>query len=114
MRSLLALVMLSLCFVGHTQTSDEVKVGDELTLGSPSTSSYVHVDFPQKNFIIKRNGIADMKKMKGVPVTVVEKVEVNGFTKVTLARKDGKRFFRMKKQVTADLAEAFEAGELVL
>ena len=109
-----ALALLFVC-MGQAQTTDEIKVGDELTLGAPSTSNYLHVNFPRKNFIMKRNGIADMKKMKGVAVTVVEKVELEDkVTKVTLARKDGKRFFRMRQHVIADLEKALEAGELVL
>ena len=110
MKGVFIFLALLVCSLG--MSAQEVDVGDELTLGMPTTDVYHHVSFPKKNFIMKRNGLANLKSAKGLRVTVIEKVDVGGATKVTLARKDGKRFFGMKRHVIADLKKALDSGEL--
>lgn len=54
-----------------------------------------------------------MKSVYGAEV-VVTSVNLNarGKTEVTLKRQDGRKFFRNFPEVTADLEQALQAGEL--
>lgn len=96
-----------------TTASNDIAVGDVLQIGEPVVSQYKHIDFPRANFIIKSGGIADFKTVKGNHVVVTAISEnANGETKVTLKRKDGRKFFRNYATVDADLAGALNDGEL--
>lgn len=94
--------------------AQEVKIGDTFTIGSPEYTTYDHILFPRKNFIIKRGGIADMKMVTGLTV-VVEGIsyDAKGKTIVTLERADGLRFFRAFQKIDARLEDAIDAGELI-
>lgn len=91
-----------------------IENGTVLTLGEPSAgTTYQHIHFPKRNFIIKRGGIADFKQLRGKKVEVEDVVSFeNGTTKVVLKRKDGLRFFRFYPNVKADLEKALAVGEL--
>ncbi|WP_420401081.1 hypothetical protein [Flagellimonas sp.] len=90
---------------------DQIEIGDEIILGNPSGSHYKFVDVPRKNFIIKRGGIADLSTLNKTTVTITE--IFNGKEpKVTFKRKDGKKFFRVYKTMTADFDKAVASGEL--
>lgn len=91
----------------------DIAVGDVLQIGEPVVMQYKHIDFPRANFIIKRNGIADFKTVKGNHVVVTAISEnAKGETKVTLKRKNGTKFFRSYETVEANLAGALNEGEL--
>ncbi|RKN83175.1 hypothetical protein [Ulvibacterium marinum] len=112
-------VVFSLVFVlaGFTalaqDTSDLIAVGDVMSINVPENGSFAHVHFPRKNLIIKRGGIADMKRVHGNKVVVTGiKTISNGNTVVTLKRKDGRKFFKFLPSVKADLENALAKGEL--
>jgi len=93
--------------------SQDIREGSVLTINNPSSSSYQHIDFPRKNFIIKRGGIANMKALRGKKVQVVAfAYGSDGSTEVTLKPLDGGKFFRNFPTVTAHLEDALQSGEL--
>jgi len=91
----------------------EVQVGDILKIGYPDAPRYKHINFPRPNFIIKRGGIANYKRLQGniVVVTSVEEKK-DGTLRVRIKRVDGGRFFGSHSEVSADLKGALETGEL--
>lgn len=95
------------------ETSDLVAVGDVMNINLPENGSFEHIHFPRKNFIIKRGGIANMKSVHGNKVMITNiKTISNGNTRVTLKRKDGRKFFNYLPSVKADLENALAKGEL--
>ncbi len=93
--------------------AQDVQIGQELTIETPSDHEYRFIYFPRKNFIIKQGGIADLKMVRNLKVIVTD-LEYREGTKtlVTLKRKDGGRFFNALFSVKADLDRALNAGEL--
>jgi hypothetical protein len=90
-----------------------VQVGDTFEIGRPETNSYKHINFPRANFIIKRGGIANYKRVEGHKVVVTDiKEKKDGTTQVKLKRTNGNRFFGSHTVVSADFKEALESGEL--
>ncbi|MBT8236880.1 MAG: hypothetical protein KJO04_11850 [Bacteroidia bacterium] len=103
---------MSLVFIPTVQ-AQEVTIGDEFIISSVQGTTYNHLIFPRKNFIIKRGGIANTKSVKNLHVIVQSiSYDSDGNTLVELGRKDGGRFFRSYKQISARLEKALEAGEL--
>ncbi len=91
----------------------EVQVGDILEIGRPDAPSYKYIDFPRPNFIIKRGGIANYKRVEGNKVIITAiKEKKDGTLKVKIKRTDGGRFFGSHPVVSADLENALESGEL--
>ena len=106
------IVLISLVFMPTVQ-GQEVTIGDEFVISPVQGTSYSHLIFPRKNFIIKRGGIANTKSVKNLRVIVRGiSYDSDGNTLVQLHRKDGGRFFRAYKQISARLEKALEAGEL--
>lgn len=99
---------------GQQANVDQVKVGDILIIGEPSGDAYQHIKIPKKNFIIKRGGIPNLKALSGVKVVVTDLQTKNDKPIITLARKDGGRFFGSHKTLKAYLSESVDAGELHL
>nr|WP_298793401.1 hypothetical protein [uncultured Allomuricauda sp.] len=97
----------------HSQEKqmDDVRIGDELTLGEPSNASYTHILVPRKNFIIKRGGIPNLKALKHTKVTITN-ITYGKKTQVTFKKSDGTKFFRFYKTMKADFNQAVAAGEL--
>ena len=92
---------------------EEVEVGDILRIGEPDASKFKHIDFPRANFIIKKGGIANYKRVEGDKVVVTSIKETkDGSLEVKIKRADGKRFFGSHSVVSADLKGALESGEL--
>lgn len=97
--------------MAHAQ-ANAVASGQEFELMLPDNGTFEHVDFPRKNFIIKRVGIADMKSVDGNTV-VVDRIErKEGQVFAVLRRKDGRKFFRHLREVRAQWPEALNKGEL--
>ena len=95
------------------QEPANVKVGDVFEIGKPEANSYKHIDFPRANFIIKRGGIANYKRVEGNRVVVTSiKEKKDGTTQVKIKRKDGGRFFGSHTVVAADFKDAVKSGEL--
>ena len=93
----------------------DVKVGDVFEIGQPETNKYKHIKFPKANFIVKRGGTANYKRVEGQKVVVTSiKEKKDGTTLVKIKRTDGNRFFGSHNVVTADFKQALESGELEL
>jgi len=93
--------------------SQDVKVGDVLEIGRPDTPQFKHIDFPRANFIIKKGGIANYKRVVGRKVVVTDlKQRKDGTVVVKIKKTDGKRFFNSHPVVKADLKNALDSGEL--
>lgn len=92
----------------------DVKMGDVFVISKASAQKYRFLDFPAKNFILKKGGMPDYKSVEGNKVKVVE-IDTNtaGETVVTLERVDGTRFYNRYKTVKANLNKAIDHGELV-
>lgn len=96
-----------------SQTNIKVKVGDVFEIGKPETNKYKYIDFPKANFIIKRGGIANYKRVEGEKVVVTSvKEKKDGSTKIKIKRVDGNRFFGSHSIVAVDFFGAMESGEL--
>ena len=92
---------------------EEVEVGDILQIGEPDASRFQHIEFPRPNFIIKKGGIANYKRLEGDKVVVTSIKETKGGTlQVQIKLANGGRFFRTHSIVSADLKNALESGEL--
>ena len=97
---------------GHVE---HVALGDIIIINEPMGAEFKHIHFPRKNFIIKRGGIADMKRVYASKVVVSAIItKDNNNTQVTLKRLDGRKFFRFLPSVKADLESALQADELKL
>lgn len=93
---------------------EEVQVGDILQIGHPDAPRFKHIDFPRPNFIIKKGGIANYKRLEGEKVVVTSIRETNsGSFQVQIKKADGGRFFRTHSVVSVDLKYALESGELL-
>ncbi|MDH7444848.1 hypothetical protein [Aquimarina sp. 2201CG14-23] len=97
----------------EVSTTDTIEVGDVLTIGNPSGQDYEHISFPPVNFIIKKGGTPNFKRLKGMQVIVTKKTSINGEAKLTITRKDGKRFFNSHRSVKVALAPALETKEIL-
>ena len=92
---------------------EEVEVGDILQIGEPDASRFQHIEFPRPNFIIKKGGIANYKRLEGDKVVVTSIKETKGGTlQVQIKLANGGRFFRTHSVVKADLKNALKSGEL--
>ena len=92
---------------------EEVQVGDVLKIGHPKASRFQHINFPKPNFIIKKGGIANYKRVEGDKVVVTSiKERKDGTLQVQIKMADGGRFFGTHSVVSADLKNALESGEL--
>ncbi|WP_178984876.1 hypothetical protein [Winogradskyella helgolandensis] len=106
-----------LCFTFFLSASahNEPKVGDILTVKTPSAEGFNHIDFPKANTLIKRGVVTGYKSVDNKTV-VIDKVDTkdNGSTTVIIKKKDGSKFFGLLNKVKADYAKAIETGELVI
>ncbi|MCL5128423.1 hypothetical protein [Algibacter sp. L4_22] len=109
----IALGSLSMNAQDAMSKSVTLKVGDVIEIGNPSTSKYKYIKFPRANFIIKRNGVADYKGALGEEVVVTDVETINdGNTRVSVKRKDGKRFFNTVYNISISLEKALAANEI--
>ena len=114
-KALLIGFFIGMSVIATAQDKQQVSVeeGTILTIERPVGAEFQHINFPRKNFIIKRGGIANMKSVYGKQVEVVAfSYTDEGDTKVTLKRTDGKKFFRNFRTVDAHLEDALSSGEL--
>jgi hypothetical protein len=119
MKNLLFLLIF-VCGVSFASTSptavydnNDPKVGDVLKITTPKHLAFKHIEFPRLNFIVKRGGLPNYKSVYGELVIVKKVTNDDGSIHVTLERKDGKKFFGIQKQVSANYTESIEAGEIV-
>ncbi|UAM99816.1 hypothetical protein K8354_08460 [Polaribacter litorisediminis] len=95
------------------ESNGTLKIGDLLEIVKPSGNEFKHINFPKKNFIIKRGGIASNKLVKGekVVVTKITK-EKNGGTIISIKQEDGGRFYNAIPSVTVNFEDALKSGEI--
>lgn len=105
--------MLMTVTMAAQDNQNRIMEGAEFTLGKVNAAGYSHIDFPKKNFIIKRGAIANFNVLVGKKVVVTEVRSMNGKTQLVLKPKDGSKFFRFWPTVTADYEKALEKGELL-
>ncbi len=55
----------TLCIQAQDNSHTSLAEVDVIEIGTPSSSTYHHINFPKTNFIIKRGGIVDYKKIRG-------------------------------------------------
>ncbi|KPM32000.1 Hypothetical protein I595_1648 [Croceitalea dokdonensis DOKDO 023] len=92
----------------------DVEVGDVFEIGKPETNMYQHIKFPKPNFIIKKGGNANYKRVEGKKVVVTDvKERKDGTTRIKITPTDGGRFFETHSVVNADFLKALESGELM-
>ena len=96
------------------KSSTMVQKGEVITMGKVSATGYKHINFPRKNFIIKRGALANFNALNGEKVVVHDVFTENGDTKIMLKRKNGTNFFRFWTVVEANLEKAIANGELIL
>ena len=89
------------------------KVGEVLTITTPKHTAFRYVKFPKLNFLVKQGNRASYKSAYNTDVVITKVETTNNNIKVTLARKDGKAFFKGTATVTAYYQKAIAAGELV-
>jgi hypothetical protein len=87
--------------------------GDILMLGKPTSSTYVYIDFPKSNIIIKRGAIASFNSLINEKVFVSNiKTDKKGNTIADLKRANGLKFFRFYPIIKANITKALKCGEL--
>lgn len=93
---------------------NKVEIGDVFEVGRPAANQYKYINFPKPNFIIKKGGIANYKRVEGNMVIVTSiKDKKDGTTQIKMKRTDGTRFFGTHPVVSADFTEAVSSGELM-
>ena len=120
MKRVLVLIILTFGFLTlDAQTNDSniengVEVGDVFEIGRLDAPHYKHINFPKKNFIIKRGGVANYSSVEGMKVVVTEiKKKKDDVLQVKIKRANGGRFFGSHSVVTVNLEPALESGELL-
>lgn len=86
--------------------------GAELRIELPESGSFEYLDVPRNNFIMKRGGIAGVEQLDHTTVLVDEVRETPKGIQLILKRKDGKRFFKSHRYLTASWPEVAESNEL--
>ena len=102
-------------FILTASANNAPKIGDLLTVKTPTAQGFNHVDFPKANILIKRGVVTNYKSVNNLTV-IIDKVETeaNGSTTVILKKQDGSKFFGFLSNVKADYTKAIGAGELVV
>lgn len=99
----------------QSQNHPSVTTGDLIEIGNPSDVKYKHIKLPRANFVITRNGVANYKAALGKEVVVTNvKTIKDGHTRITVKRKDGKKFFNTAPTISIHLENALAANEIKL
>lgn len=116
MKNLLIIaVMTFLSFGSYAQETQQavVSVGDEYVIKEPSTGNFKHLHFPKSNFVRKKGGTPNYKRIFNMKVKVAEvQTQDNGDQLAVLKPADGGKFFNTHPTITADISKALQAGEL--
>ncbi|MCK0157147.1 hypothetical protein MWU65_08170 [Cellulophaga sp. F20128] len=112
----LSFFCISIAVNAQTSTNvDAIKIGDVLMIGESTANSYQHIYFPKKNFIIKKGGIVDYKRIpKSKVVITAISDSPDGKVEVSFKLKNGKQFFNSHRIIKADLLKAIHSKELML
>ena len=92
----------------------EIKVGDELTISDPSSSSYAYIHFPKKNFILKKGGTLNFKSLAGTKVIVTEiSKSKSGDILIKVMKKNGGSFLNTLKTLNIEYDKAIKNSEVI-
>lgn len=109
-----ALLLIALSVAGIINVSaqqNSVEPGTVLVIMKPE-GDFQHIKVPRSNFIIKQSGVANLNSLDRNLIVVTSVYEKNGQTLITLNRKNGEKFFRNYKSLSAKWPSALESGEL--
>ncbi len=117
MKRLFLVVLFVFIYIASSAQESEqnplIEVGDILKIGPPDATKYKYIYFPRPNFIIKKGGIINYKKMVGSKVMVTSlKEKKDGTFRIEIKKANGRKFFNSHVKVSADLKNALESGEL--
>lgn len=99
--------------VSAQEKNIDVKKGDVFEIASPSGQEFKHINFPKKNFIIKRGGIANDKLVYGEEVIVTSvALTKDGSAEIRIKPKNGGKFYNALRSVKVDFEDAIRTGEL--
>ena len=91
----------------------QIEVGATFIIEDVENNKYKHIDFPKTNFIIKKGGVANYKKIKGQEVVVTSiKEHKDGRLVATIKLASEKFFFNSHKYLKVDINEAIAENEL--
>lgn len=110
-QAILVIFALLLPVSGALAQQAPIDEGAVLEIVKPE-GEFQHLKVPRKNIIIKQGGIANMYALDGSLVVVEAVQQLGEQHKVVVKRKDGRRFFRRYRTLTAYWPEALESGEL--
>lgn len=113
MRALFTLLCMSFALVLSAQEASQVTVGDELTIGKASNADYQFLKLPKRNFVIKRNGVANFDALAGTKVKVTQKIQMENTVWATVERVNGRRFFGIQPSITVRLEDALRSNEVL-
>ena len=112
-RFLFVICVMSLGFMNVYSQSTPPEAGEELRLNLPESGSFDHLDVPRNNFIMKQGGIVDMQRLDNAVVVVDRVRETRKGTQLVLKSKDGNRFFKSHRYLTASWPQVAESKELL-
>lgn len=111
-RILFVICIVALGYVSAYSQSTPPQEGEELQLNLPESGSFEYLDVPRNNFIIKQGGIVNIEQLDRTQVVVAMVRETRNGTQLVLKRKDGNRFFKSHRYLTASWPEVSESNEL--
>ncbi|MFZ9002464.1 MAG: hypothetical protein ACO20F_00555 [Robiginitalea sp.] len=112
-RFLFVICILALGLVSAYSQTTPPQEGEELVLKLPESGSFEYLDVPRNNFIMKQGGIVDIDQLDNTTVVVDQVRETRKGTQLVLKRKDGNRFFKSHRYLTASWPEIAESNELL-
>ncbi|TNF75091.1 MAG: hypothetical protein EP302_02285 [Bacteroidetes bacterium] len=112
-RFLFVVCILALGTVSAYSQTTPPQEGEELVLKLPESGSFEYLDVPRNNFIMKQGGIVDIDQLDNTTVVVDQVRETRKGTQLVLKRKDGNRFFKSHRYLTASWPEIAESNELL-
>lgn len=114
-KSVLFFAFVSMVFIASSaQSNSSLKVGDKFKIALTQNNHYRYVKFPKNNFIIKKGGIVDYKKVTGQEVVVTSiKEHKNGKRIMVLKLANGKKFFNSHEYIEAEYPGSLDNSELI-
>ena len=110
---LFVICIMMLGLVSAYSQSTPPQEGETLLLKLPESGSFEYLDVPRNNFIMKQGGIVDIEQLNNTTVVVDQVRQTRKGTQLVLKRKDGNRFFKSHRYLTASWPEVAENNELL-
>ncbi|MEO2064118.1 MAG: hypothetical protein ABGW97_14135 [Christiangramia sp.] len=107
-------ILLFVILMGFSALAQDKKpvIGDRFVL---HVSEHHHLESllaPQKNFILKKNGVVNFKSLHGVPLYVSAVKTKKAYTRLILKRLDGRKFFNAFSSISVNYEQALELREI--